>query len=117
MPYCTIDCWCHVICVSVCVCADLTSVALMACGVGTLLHVIRFKLPWTPFYYGTGVVSVLGITTTQIVIGLNSINNLLVSMVELTPLFPALAMQRCCVRIATVYVVIDIETVTGLCLP
>lgn len=76
----------------VCVCADLTSVALMACGVGTLLHVIRFKLPWTPFYYGTGVVSVLGITTTQIVIGLNSINNLLVSMYELTPLFPALAM-------------------------
>lgn len=60
--------------------ADLTSVALMACGVGTLLHVIRFKLPWTPYYYGTGVVSVLGITTTQIVIGLNSISNLLVSI-------------------------------------
>lgn len=67
--------------------ADLTSAALMACGVGTLLHVIRFKLPWTPYYYGTGVVSVLGITTTQIVIGLNSISNLLVSQscLELCP--------------------------------
>ena len=62
--------------------ADLTSVALMACGVGTLLHVIRFKLPWTPYYYGTGVVSVLGITTTQIVIGLNSISNLLVRVAK-----------------------------------
>lgn len=56
--------------------ADLTSAALMACGIGTLFHVIRFRLPFTRYYYGTGIVSVLGITTTQIVIGLNSISAL-----------------------------------------
>ncbi len=58
------------------VAADLTSVALMACGIGTFFHVVRFKIPFTRYYYGTGIVSVLGITTTQIVIGLNSISNL-----------------------------------------
>ena len=56
--------------------ADLTSVALMACGIGTFFHVVRFKIPYTRYYYGTGIVSVLGITTTQIVIGLNSISTL-----------------------------------------
>lgn len=59
--------------------ADLTSVALMACGIGTFLHVVRFKIPYTRFYYGTGIVSVLGITTTQIVVGLNSISQLQVA--------------------------------------
>lgn len=48
----------------------------MACGIGTFFHVVRFKLPFTRYYYGTGIVSVLGITTTQIVVGLNSISNL-----------------------------------------
>ena len=48
----------------------------MACGIGTFFHVIRFKIPYTRYYYGTGIVSVLGITTTQIVIGLNSISTL-----------------------------------------
>ena len=58
--------------------ADLTSVALMACGIGTFFHVVRFKIPFTRYYYGTGIVSVLGITTTQIVVGLNSISDLMV---------------------------------------
>lgn len=55
----------------------LTSVALMACGIGTFFHVVRFKIPFTRYYYGTGIVSVLGITTTQIVVGLNSISDLM----------------------------------------
>lgn len=52
----------------------------MACGIGTFFHVVRFKIPFTRYYYGTGIVSVLGITTTQIVIGLNSISSLMVPL-------------------------------------
>lgn len=66
--------------------ADLTSVALMACGIGTFFHVVRFKIPFTRYYYGTGIVSVLGITTTQIVVGLNSISDLMVGDFDLVNL-------------------------------
>ena len=42
---------------------DLVGVSLIASGIGTIVHVIRFKLftfRGKTFYYGTGVVSVMG---------------------------------------------------------
>lgn len=43
--------------------ADLVGVSLIASGIGTIAHVIRFRLfsaGGRTFYYGTGVVSVMG---------------------------------------------------------
>ncbi|KAK9809309.1 hypothetical protein WJX73_003576 [Symbiochloris irregularis] len=56
----------------------LVGVSLVASGIGTITHVIRFKLfslRGKTFYYGTGVVSVMGVTTTEVVIGLQVIAN------------------------------------------
>ena len=46
--------------------ADLVGVCLLASGLGTIVHVIQIPIWRTRFVFGTGIVSVMGITTTQV---------------------------------------------------
>ena len=41
-------------------------------GLGTIVHVIRLHIWRTKYYFGTGIVSVMGITTTQVSTQLSS---------------------------------------------
>lgn len=46
--------------------ADLVGVCLLASGLGTIVHVIQINIWRTRYVFGTGIVSVMGITTTQV---------------------------------------------------
>lgn len=51
----------------------LISYSLIVSGICTIVHVIRFKIPLTPLYYGTGIVSVIGISFTFLPLAQTSI--------------------------------------------
>jgi len=50
----------------------------MPAGFCTLLHVVQFRIPFTKYYYGSGIVSVCGTSFTTLSIGFTIVGNLLV---------------------------------------
>lgn len=53
----------------------LVSACLIWSGMGTILQIARFKLWKTNFYYGTGIISVLGTSFAFVNVGLSFINS------------------------------------------
>lgn len=51
----------------------LISSALIVSGIFTIVHVIQLKIPFTPLYYGTGIISVIGISFTFLPLAQSSI--------------------------------------------
>jgi uracil-xanthine permease len=56
----------------------LISSALIVSGICTIVHVIQLKIPFVPLYYGTGVISVIGISFTFLPLAQTSIGYMMV---------------------------------------
>lgn len=55
----------------------LISYSLIVSGFFTIIHVIQLKIPFTPLYYGTGVISVIGISFTFLPLGQSAIKSMM----------------------------------------